>query len=88
MGLLRISESVRVFGVTFASLTAQKAFLNNFENLVNREVDIREAIKRYQTTLSNASSKIDYSVGLGIYNNNNNNNDDNNNNNNNSGQAC
>ena len=45
---------------------AQKAFPNNFENMVNRRVDIREDIKRYQETLSYASSKIDYSVGENI----------------------
>ena len=30
---------------------------------MNRRVDIREDIKRYQDTLSYASSKVDYSVG-------------------------
>ena len=48
------------------SLTAQSAFLNNFENVVNRRVDNREDIKRYQDTLSYASSKVDYSVGESI----------------------
>ena len=83
MGLLRISESVRVYaylilssqasarsgivGNMVSALTAQKAFLNNFENVINRRVDIREDIKRYQDTLSYASSKVDYSVGENIY---------------------
>ena len=48
-------------------MTTQSAFLNNFENVVNRKVDIREDIKRYQDTLSYASSKVDYSVGENIY---------------------
>ena len=34
---------------------------------MNRKVDIREDIKRYQDTLSYASSKVDYSVGQNIY---------------------
>ena len=83
VGLLRISESVRAYaylilssqasarsgivGNTASGLTAQKAFLNNFENIVNRRVDIREDIKRYLDTLSYASSKVDYSVGENIY---------------------
>ena len=83
VGLLRISESVRAYaylilssqasarssvvGNAASSLTAQSAFLNNFENVVNRRVDIREDIKRYQDTLSYASSKVDYSVGESIY---------------------
>ena len=46
---------------------AQSAFLNNFENVVNRRVDIREDIKHYQDTLSYASSKVDFSIRQNIY---------------------
>ena len=83
VGLLKISESVRAYaylilssqasarssivGNMASALTAQSAFLNNFENVVNRRVDIREDIKRYQDTLSYASSKVDYSVGEHLY---------------------
>ena len=83
VGLLRISESVRAYvylilsfqasarssivGNTASALTAQSPFLNNFENIVNRKVDVREDIKRYQNTLSYASSKVNYSVGESIY---------------------
>ena len=83
IGLLRISESVRAYaflilssqasarssivGNTASALIAQSAFLNNFENIVNRRVNIQEDIKRYQDTLSYASSKVDYSVGQNIY---------------------
>ena len=34
---------------------------------MNHRVDIREDIKRYQDTLSYASSKVDYSIGESIY---------------------
>ena len=83
VGLLRISESVRAYaylilssqasarsgivGNTASALTAQSAFLNNFEDIVNRRVDIREDLKHYQDTLSYASSKINYSVGEHLY---------------------
>ena len=83
VGLLRISESVRAYaflilspqasarssiiGNSASSLTAQSAFLNNFEDIVNRKVDVREDIKRYQDTLSYASSKVDYSVGENLF---------------------
>ena len=83
VGLLRISERVRAYaylilssqasarssiiGNLASSLTAQSAFMNNFENVVNRRVDIREDIKPYQDTLSYASSKVDYSTGESIY---------------------
>ena len=83
VGLLRILESVRAYaflilssqasarssivGNLASSLTAQSAFLNNFENVVNRRVDIHEDVKRYQDTLSYASSKVNYSVGEHLY---------------------
>ena len=83
VGLLRISESIRAYaylilssqassrsssvGNTASALTAQLAFLNNFEDIVNHRVNIQEDIKRYQDTLSYASSKVDYSVGESIY---------------------
>ena len=62
VGLYKILESVRAYaylilssqasarseivGNTASALTAQSAFLNNFENVVNCRVDIREDIKR------------------------------------------
>ena len=83
VGLYKISESVRAYaylilssqasarsgivGNTASALTAQSAFLNNFENIVNCRVDIREDIKCYQDTLSYASSEVDYCVGQNIY---------------------
>ena len=83
VGLLRISESVRAYaflilssqasarssiiGNTASALTVQSAFLNNFENIVNCRVDIQEDVKRYQETLSYASSKVDYSVGETLF---------------------
>ena len=38
------SARSRVIGNTASALTVQKAFLNNFENVINRRVDIREDI--------------------------------------------
>ena len=83
VGLLRISESVRAYaylilsfqasarsgivGNTASALTAQSAFLDNFESVVNCRVDSREDIKRYQDTLSYTSSKVNYSMGQNIY---------------------
>ena len=83
VGLLRISESIRAYaylilssqasarssivGNSASALTAQSAFLNNFENIVNIRVDISEDIKRYRNTLSYASSKVDYSVKEHLY---------------------
>ena len=79
VGLLKISESVRAYahlilssqasarssivGNTASALTAQSAFLNNFETFVNRRVDIRDDLKCYQDT----SSKVNYSVGENLF---------------------
>ena len=65
IGLLRISESVRAYaylilssqasarssivGNTASALTAQSAFLNNFEDKVNQKVDVREDINVIKT---------------------------------------
>ena len=83
VGLLRILESFRsyaylllssqaserssIVGNSASALTAQSAFLNNFENVMNRRVDIREDLKHYQDTLSCASSKVNYSVGENLF---------------------
>ena len=83
VSLLKISESVRAYaylilssqasarsgilGNIVSTLTAQSAFWNNFENVVNCRVDMREDIKRYQDTLSYTSSKVNYSVRENTY---------------------
>ena len=41
--------------------------MNNFENVVNGRVNNQEDIKRYQDTLSYASSKVDHSMRQNIY---------------------
>ena len=65
--LIRISESIRAYAYlilisqasvrshiivnTVSALTVQEAFLNNFKDIINHRVDIREDIKHYQDTL-------------------------------------
>ena len=61
------SARFSIIANTASALTAQSAFLNDFENVVNRRVNIREDIKHYQDNLSYASSKVDYSTGENIY---------------------
>ena len=50
-----------------SAFTVQRVFMHNFEDFVNRTVDMQQDIKRYQDTLNYASSKVGYSVGQGIY---------------------
>ena len=83
LGLQKLSESDRdyaylilmsqtstrgpIVGHEARSLDAQRTFLNTFENIVNRRVNIPEDIRRCQKTLQYARSKVDYAIGEFIY---------------------
>ena len=83
LGLQKLSESVRdyayliltsqtstrgpIVGHGARNLDAQRTFLNTFENIVNRRVNILEDIRRFQKTLQYARSKVDYAIGEFIY---------------------
>ena len=83
LGLQKLSETVRdyayliltsqtstrgpIVGHEARNLDAQRTFLNTFENIVNRRVNIREAIQRFQKTLQYARSKVDYVISEFIY---------------------
>ena len=79
LGLQKLSESVRdyaclifksqtstrgpIVGHEARNLDAQRTFLNTFENIVSRRVNIPEDIRRFQKTLQYARSKVDYVIG-------------------------
>ena len=83
LGLQKLSESVRdyayliltsqtstrgpIVGHEARNLDAQRTFLNTFENIVNRRVNIPEDIRRFQKTLQYARSEVDYAVGEFVY---------------------
>ena len=83
LGLQKLSESVRdyayliltsqtstrgpIVGHEARSLDAHRMFLNSFENIVNRRVNIPENIRRFQKTLQYARSKVDYAIGEFMY---------------------
>ena len=56
-----------IVGHEARNLDAQLTFLNTFENIVNRRVDIPEDIRRFQKTLQYARSKADYVISEFIY---------------------
>ena len=56
-----------IIGHEARNLDAQRTFLNTFENIVNRRVNIREDIRRFQKTLQCAGSKVDYVIGEFVY---------------------
>ena len=75
LGLQKLSETVRdyayliltsqtstrgpIVGHEARNLDAQRVFLNSFETVLNRRVDIPEDIQRFQKTLQYARSKVD-----------------------------
>ena len=83
LGIQKLSESVRdyayliltaqtstkgqIVGHEARDLDAQRVFLNNFENVINRRVDIPEDIRRFQKILQYARSKVDYAIGEFVY---------------------
>ena len=83
LGIQKLSESVRdyayliltsqtstrgpIVGHEARNLDAQRTFLNTFENIVNRRVNIPEDIRRFQKTLEYARSKVDYAIGEFVY---------------------
>ena len=83
LGIQKLSKSVRdyaylvltsqtstrgpIVGHEARNLDAQRVFLNSFENIVNRRVNIPEDIQRFQKTLQYARSKVDYMIGEFIY---------------------
>ena len=51
-----------IVGHQARNLDAQRVFLNTFENIINRRVDIPEDIQRFQKTLQYARSKHPFHV--------------------------
>ena len=82
-GVEKISESIRAYsylmltsqasarhailGNTAESLVAQRLFYDNLEDVINKAVSLEVDIGRYQSTLKYARSRLDYSVGKGLY---------------------
>ena len=51
-----------VIGNTPQNLDAQQVFLNTFQNIMDRRIDIPEYIQRFQKTLQYARSKVGYVI--------------------------
>ena len=82
-GIEQISKSVRAYvylvlisqvqarsslvGNSAPAVDAQKVFKGTFKALINEDYSIGTDIERYQGVLEHALSKIDFSVGMGIY---------------------
>ena len=83
IGLQKLSETVRdyayliltsqtnmrgpIVGHEARNLDAQRAFLNTFENVINRRVNTPEDIRRFQNVSQYAWSKVDYVIAEYVY---------------------
>ena len=56
-----------IVGNSAPSVDAQKVFKSTFKALINEEYSIGIDIERYQGVLEHALSKVDFSVGIGMY---------------------
>ena len=56
-----------IVGNSLSTVDAQLAFKSTFNSLTNEYYSIRFDIGRYQSALEHALSKVDFSIGTGIY---------------------
>ena len=61
------STRSQIIGFGASELDAQRMFLNTFENIVVRRVDIPEDKLRFQKVLQYARSKVDFVIGEKMY---------------------
>ena len=82
-GIEKISRSVRAYvylllisqvqarsgivGNSASAVDAQEVFKSTFKALIDKDHSISNDIQRYQDVLEHALSKVDFSVGIGIY---------------------
>ena len=63
----QVQARSKIVGKTANALDAQKIYINSFEELLKSDYSITDNIARYQGVLEHAMSKVDFSVGGGIY---------------------
>ena len=56
-----------IVGNSAPAVDAQKVFMGTFKALMNEDYSIGIDIERYQGVLEHALSKVDFSIGIGIY---------------------
>ena len=64
---MQVQARSKIAGKTANALHAQNIYINSFEELLKSDYSIADDIARYQGVLEHAMSKVDFSVGGGIY---------------------
>ena len=63
----QIQARSSIVGNSAPAVDAQQVFKSTFKVLINKDIGIAIDIKRYQGVLEHALSKVDFSVGTGIF---------------------
>ena len=63
----QVQARSKIVGKTANALDAQNIYINSFEELSKSDYSIDDDLVRYQGVLEHAMSKVDFSVGGGIY---------------------
>ena len=63
----QVQARSKIVGKTANALDAQNIYMNSLEELLKSDYSIADDIARYQGVLEHAMSKVDFSVGAGIY---------------------
>ena len=63
----QVQARSKIVGKTTNALDAQNIYMSSFEELLKSDYSIADDIARYQGVLEHAMSKVDFSVGAGIY---------------------
>ena len=63
----QVQARLSIVGKSVPAVDAQNLFMNTFKTLINEDYSIAIDIERYQGALEHALSKVDFSIGVGIY---------------------
>ena len=63
----QLQASLSIVSNSAPAVDAQKVFKSTFKALINEDYSVGIDIERYQGVLEHALSKVDFSVGIGIY---------------------
>ena len=63
----QVQARSKIVGKTTNAFEAQNIYMNSFEELLKSDYPIADDIARYQGVLEHVVSKVDFSVGYGVY---------------------
>ena len=64
---VKVQARSSIVGNSTSAVDAQEVFKSTFKVLIDQDYSISSDIQRYQDVLEHALSKVDFSVGIGVY---------------------